>query len=75
MSLFFKFSNVYVNVFEQRVLYSFIGVRVSSELPLSHEHAHQSDHALQILCIQLQRATMNMFGELVKLWVCDLLAL
>ncbi|XP_031250210.1 ubiquitin carboxyl-terminal hydrolase 27 isoform X2 [Pistacia vera] len=23
----------------------------------------------QILCIQLQRATMNMFGELVKLWV------
>ncbi|KAJ0096931.1 hypothetical protein Patl1_27657 [Pistacia atlantica] len=43
-------------------------VRVSSKLPLSHEHAHQSDHALQILCIQLQRATMNMFGELVKLW-------
>lgn len=29
----------------------------------------------QILCIQLQRATMNMFGELVKLKVCDLLAL
>ncbi|KAJ0040806.1 hypothetical protein Pint_27039 [Pistacia integerrima] len=43
-------------------------VRVSSKLPLSNELAHQSDHALQILCIQLQRATMNMFGELVKLW-------